>query len=268
MTQDPLLDALLAIIGGAGLYLVSLFRSDRASWSTAAGVRKQLAFISLVWCGIAALVVAEAVFRSSYASLPDYGLRGGSIYLGIFIAWSLHWAWVARNAPKTEVPVPAVELPVTLRVSRFMLCLYCVALVTGALAFFLSAGLDDSLAEYAGALLLAGLVPVVALNFHPKCLYLTLTAEGFRYCSFFRPRFIPWSKVGSFEVIDVQKAQRVAWDFLPGYEMDEALRKSSLSVPGHDAMLPANFNMDVEELAALMNYLREKYATHRARLAG
>jgi xanthosine utilization system XapX-like protein len=106
---------------------------------------------------------------------------------------------------------------------------------------------------------LCGLVVLVQLL--PNSSYLTLTERGFEFASLFRKHFIPWSQVGSFFPIRIQSHRMVGWNYLPGVDELQRLRRINTAVAGAEAALPDTYGMSAEQLANLMNQLRAKHAT-------
>jgi hypothetical protein len=105
---------------------------------------------------------------------------------------------------------------------------------------------------------LFGLCSLVGIvNLHPRAGYLTLRKDGFEFASLFRAKFVRWSEVESFVPIRMSGNKFVAWDYAPGYEAHARIRRVNLSVSGVETMLPDTYGFRHDELAALMNELRE-----------
>lgn len=101
-------------------------------------------------------------------------------------------------------------------------------------------------------------IPLAIIQLIPSASYLELGPDGFVICHVFRKRFVPWSAVERFHVIDVtptnwSKTKRVGFDFLhldgPASTGQEFVR----SLAGSEDMLPNNYGKKVEALMELMN---------------
>lgn len=150
------------------------------------------------------------------------------------------------------------SLPITLRSSRKK---YLVRLGAGAL--FTAVGLGMASEEPFIGYLTAGFfgigLLVCAVQLLPNSSYLRLGPEGFTVCSLFRSHTVPWSDVAEFWVIRVGGNDMVGWDFAPHYQAQAVGRAVATSLTGVGAALPDSYGMDPEELASLMNELREQY---------
>jgi hypothetical protein len=99
------------------------------------------------------------------------------------------------------------------------------------------------------------------VNLHPKAAYLTLTDQGFLFASLFRKHFVPWSSVQFFVPVTVQRQQMVGWNYSPGFQESQRVRRLSTAMAGVEAGLPDTYGMAAAELADLMNQCREKYGS-------
>ena len=105
---------------------------------------------------------------------------------------------------------------------------------------------------------LCGLIGLV--NLHPRASYLTLTEKGFEFASLFRRHFTPWTDVAQFFPSMIALNQMVGWDYVAGYARAAQLRKANLALGGCEAALPDTYGHKAEELASIMDELRQKYA--------
>lgn len=101
-----------------------------------------------------------------------------------------------------------------------------------------------------------GLVGLI--NLHPRAGYLTLRDDGFEFASLFRKAFVRWSDVESFTPVKLYGTRYVAWDYVEGYEPQPGIRRVNSTIAGIEAMLPDAYGFKHEELALLMNELRER----------
>jgi hypothetical protein len=105
---------------------------------------------------------------------------------------------------------------------------------------------------------LCGLVGVVGLL--PNSSYLTLTEEGFAFASLFRKHFVSWSSVQSFVPMRIQFNHMVGWTYAPEFSASRRLRGINTAIAGVEAALPDTYGLPAEQLANLMNQLRDSYA--------
>jgi hypothetical protein len=94
----------------------------------------------------------------------------------------------------------------------------------------------------------------------PKGAYLKLDSGGFTACWLFRTHRYRWSDVDRFEV------RRIGWREFVGFNLSKEPRsrqsapRLSWRVVGFDGGVPA-YGMSAQELAALMNEWRQRYAS-------
>jgi hypothetical protein len=91
----------------------------------------------------------------------------------------------------------------------------------------------------------------------PNSSYLTLTEEGFLFASLFRKHFVSWSNVQSFAPVKIQLNCMVGWNYSPAFSESQCLRGINTAVAGVEAALPDTYGMPSEQLADLMNQLRD-----------
>jgi hypothetical protein len=106
---------------------------------------------------------------------------------------------------------------------------------------------------------LCGLVGLVSLL--PNSSYLTLTERGFEFASLYRKTFVHWADVDSFRMYNVQVRKMVGWNYSPGYSRAKRLRRVNTSIAGVEAGLPDTYGMSAQDLADLMNQLKDTDAT-------
>jgi hypothetical protein len=150
-----------------------------------------------------------------------------------------------------------VQIPMTLWPSRkqtsllFVICLAFVVIGT------LMVRDGKPMGYFCGGFFALGL-PVFAIQFHPKAAYLHLTSDGFTFCSLFRAHTVQWAHVREFAVICVGPNQMVAWNFTPDYSATGRARAISKGLLGYEAALPNTYGMKPQELAELMESLRQQ----------
>jgi len=132
-------------------------------------------------------------------------------------------------------------------------------LLAGSLAFVI-AGLwlqpDYALSGYAAIGFFALCALVFAINLLPNSSYLRVTSERFTMCSMFRSRFIEWRSVGRFGVTRIGTRKMVAWD--PIHSLSK-LAKTNQALFGYACALPDTYGLKAEELAELLNKVRDGY---------
>ena len=103
-------------------------------------------------------------------------------------------------------------------------------------------------------------LPVFALQFHPKAAYLHLAPEGLTFCSLFRAHTVPWAQIQEFGAIHIGPNPMVAWNFKPEARDTGTVRAVSRSLYGFESALPDTYGMKAQELADLLEGLRQRYA--------
>jgi hypothetical protein len=147
-----------------------------------------------------------------------------------------------------------MELPITLRSSRKKAVLRLI----GCLAFVaIALSIDRSVIGYI-AVVFFGLGAVVfAVQLHSNISYLRITYEGSTMCSLFRCYTIQWRYVSRFGVGHICLRKVVGWD--PAHEISKA-GKATKALSGYVSALPDMYGMRAEDLADLLNRLRDEYA--------
>lgn len=110
---------------------------------------------------------------------------------------------------------------------------------------------------------LCALVGLVSLL--PNSSYLTLTEQGFLFASLFRKHFVAWSSVQQFVPVRIQSHRMVGWTYSAGFQKSKRLRRVNTAIAGVEAALPDTYGMSVEQLAGLMNQLRDSHAALKKR---
>src|SRR5437868_4419988 len=110
--------------------------------------------------------------------------------------------------------ISSIQIPATLHPSRsraVVLLLLCLVIVVGSIWTVRNGW---PMGYFCGGLSSLCL-PVFALQFHPMAAYLHLEADGFTYCSLFRPRSVRWDEIRGFAVVRVGVFRLPAWNFTP-----------------------------------------------------
>lgn len=155
--------------------------------------------------------------------------------------------------------VREISVPVTLRPSRLNLIVLMFAS-----ACFAAVGLwgakDEPLAGY--LIVGVGVMGVLLLIIYllPNSSYLRLTPEGFTYCNLYRSHTVRWSDVAEFTVIQIKFNRMVGWDYAPHFQGQAISRAIAKRIGGAQAALPDSYGMKPEELANLMDDLRQMYS--------
>ena len=149
-----------------------------------------------------------------------------------------------------------IQIPTTLQGSRkkaAMLFVVCLVFVVGGVWMVRS---GESEGYFVAGFFGLGL-PVAVLQFHPKACYLRLEREGFTFCGLFRTLTVRWAEVREFGVMDVFGNAMVGWNFTPEYARSGRARVVAKAMTGYEAALPETYGMRAEELAGLMEGLRQ-----------
>ena len=96
---------------------------------------------------------------------------------------------------------------------------------------------------------------VFGISLLPNSSYLRLAREGFTVCSMFRSRFIDWRHVGEFGVTRIGLKNMVGWN--PSHSPSN-LGKANKAMCGYASALPDTYGMKAEDLADLLNRLRDE----------
>jgi hypothetical protein len=127
-------------------------------------------------------------------------------------------------------------------------------------AFELRTGVSGPLFAGIGIVGFGGGAIAFSLLLLPNGAYLKLDSGGFTACSLFRTHRYRWLDVERFE------ARRIGWRELVGFNLSKEHRsrqsapRLSWRVVGFDGGVPA-YGMSAQELAALMNEWRQRYAS-------
>lgn len=150
-----------------------------------------------------------------------------------------------------------MDLPVVLRNSRRKMLLTLVASLAFVGAGFLMLA-DHPVSGYASIIFFGLCALVFCINLLPNSSYLRLTSEGFTVCSTFRSRSIEWRDVGPFGVTHIGTRKMVVWDSLRAVSK---LGKANRLVCGYASALPDTYGLKAEELAELLNRLRDEHTS-------
>jgi hypothetical protein len=108
----------------------------------------------------------------------------------------------------------------------------------------------------------AGLL-VYGIQLVPSLAYLRLTQEGFSYRFGRRRGSVEWSEVDRFDVRDVpgwySRLKFVEWIYVRRYEELPSTEGRRYTFGGGSGVLPDSCGMKTEELANLMNTLRNRF---------
>jgi hypothetical protein len=99
---------------------------------------------------------------------------------------------------------------------------------------------------------------IAALALLPGANYLRLDDEGLIFCSLFRAHRLRWEDVEGFGVVRVASNRMVGWRYCEGREPEGRGVRLSLALAGCHAALPENYGLRAEELAQLLEQLRQK----------
>lgn len=137
-------------------------------------------------------------------------------------------------------------------------------LITGS-AFFVAAGIwvgmeKRDLTHY----IMAGFTSLCALSLvlfcvqlHPRASYLTLKKHSFLFCSLFRSHEVRWDDVEFFDVMKIGGTNMVVWNYVPEFAEQIRIRRAAVALTGCEAALPDTYGFKAEDLAELMNQMKQ-----------
>lgn len=101
-------------------------------------------------------------------------------------------------------------------------------------------------------------IPLAIIQLIPGSSYLEVRSDGFEICHIFRKRFVPWSMVDKFHIIDVtpmswSKTKRVGFDLVHSNGRASIGQELSKTLAGSEDMLPDNYGKKAEDLVEIMN---------------
>lgn len=144
----------------------------------------------------------------------------------------------------------------TLRSDRSaMLPLLVIALAFVAIGVWLRN--DSPMLAWIDIIFFSACALVFLINMVPNGSYLRLTEEGFIVRNAFRSRVYQWDQVKEFGVSKVGLRKMVAWN--PA-EQPQKLTETSGAPTGYVLTLPQTYGHSAEELADLLNGVRDRYA--------
>ena len=97
---------------------------------------------------------------------------------------------------------------------------------------------------------------VILLNMLPNGSYLQLTEKGFTVRKAFRLRSYAWDEVGEFGVSQIGLRKMVGWN----PPQQSTLGGAAKAISGLTFTLPETYGYSAEELAELLNGLRDQHA--------
>lgn len=98
--------------------------------------------------------------------------------------------------------------------------------------------------------------------FLPRGNSLRLTPQGMEIHSLFRTTAVRWADVREFSLVSIPVTARtlVGWNFVASCPRGRISRRTSNFLAGVEAALPNSFGMTAENLCALLNDWRRRYA--------
>lgn len=161
--------------------------------------------------------------------------------------------------PVSQVPIPwpGPEFVITFKTPRWkVLLLLAVSSALVALSVWLRSEKNGVIMSLGGGVFGLGAL-VACVHLHPRASFLTLKEGGFVFCSLFRSHEVRWADVQGFGVQKVGGNRMVAWNYAPEFSGQARGRRLALAMAGCEAALPDTYGFKAEELAAVMNQLRE-----------
>jgi hypothetical protein len=150
------------------------------------------------------------------------------------------------------------SLPITLRPSRRNLIL----LVAVSISFIWAGWSMRSAHPVLGYVLVSALslcLIIFVAQMLPNSAHLQLTKERFTIRVLFKESHCRWDECSAFQARHVANGKvLVGWNYVPGYPKAQRRRRLNASLFGAEVMLPDNYGMTPEDLASLMNEVREE----------
>lgn len=166
---------------------------------------------------------------------------------------------------QVPIPWPGPEFTVTFRASKWKVSLGLAV----ALLFVLGLGWIGLKQHDTGLILFAAFVAVCMAVFcvqlHPRASFLTLKENGFVFCSLFRSHEVLWADVQGFGVYKVSHHKMVTWNYQPAFSKHARGRNIAVAIAGCEAALPDTYGFKAEELARVMNRLKELHLSKTSR---
>ena len=164
--------------------------------------------------------------------------------------------------PNPRAPVPWGKSDCTVTYKTPKLKLFLLIAVS---ALFVVAGIwigmeKRDLTHYimAGFTSLCALSLVVfCVQLHPRASYLTLKKNGFLFCSLFRSHEVRWDDVEFFDVLKIGGTKMVVWNYVPEFSEQIRSRRAAAALTGCEAALPDTYGFKAEDLAELMNQMKQ-----------
>lgn len=164
--------------------------------------------------------------------------------------------------PNPRAPIPSVKSDGTVTYKTPKLKLLLLIAVS---ALFIAAGIWVGMERYDIAhYLMAGFCSLCALSLvafcvqlHPRASYLTLKKNGFVFCSLFRSHEVRWDDVEFFDVMKIGGTKMVVWNYVPEFSEQIRSRRAAAALTGCEAALPDTYGFKAEDLAELMNQMKQ-----------
>jgi hypothetical protein len=100
-------------------------------------------------------------------------------------------------------------------------------------------------------------IVVFCVQLLPGASYLILKKESFIFCALFRAHEVRWDEVQDFRVQTISHNKMVVWDFVLGYSKQVRGRRISTAMAGCEGALPETYGFKAEELAEVMDQMKE-----------
>lgn len=117
---------------------------------------------------------------------------------------------------------------------------------------------DGRLAGWFCLLVFAPGVLIALVALLPGANYLRLEEQGFTFSSLFRAHFVRWDDVAGFSLVRVASNDMVGWLYREGRQPAGRGARLSLALAGCHAALPESYGLRAEELAQLLERLRQE----------
>lgn len=100
---------------------------------------------------------------------------------------------------------------------------------------------------------------VFGVQFFPGSAYLELNDDGFSVVHQFREKTYNWADIEEFSTHKFTGNKIVTWTYTKAFQVQDSDRTLANRVMKTEASLPDSYGMTAEDLAKMMNALRQKY---------
>ncbi len=154
-------------------------------------------------------------------------------------------------------PWPGPDFTLTFKSSKLKSLLWIVVFLIFVVGGFWGAMEKNDVKLYLSAGFFSLGLVVFCVQLLPGASYLILKKESFVYCSLFRAHEVRWDEVQDFRVQTISHNKMVVWDFVQGFSKQVRGRRISTAIAGCEGALPDTYGFKAEDLAGMMNQVKQ-----------